>query len=243
MYTLAAVGMVSRLIAVIIAIWGIYRIWNTKNNSFSTRKILAVAIGLESIYFASLIPSILYLFALGSTRNSVFYSMFGIGYLLQVILTFPLLLVLAIKLYKSSSYSFNSQKLVAITFVGYVVAMWANSVFHWIGLLTTHGPSFLFGESNSILAWNALILMTLAVIFSIFGGIYLNKNRQVTEWVGLALTLIGIHFLIYLIYNVVIGSLTSVWLTDIWAIGLLGLGLSMLKTRKSINFSEVSNFE
>ena len=231
MYTVAAIGMVSRLIAVILAIWGIYKIWRIKNYSFSTKKILAVAIGLESIYYASLIPSILYLFALGSTRNSVFYSMFGIGYLLQVILTFPFLLILAIKLYKSSSDTFDSPKLVALTFVGYIIALWVNSVFHWIGLLVTQGPSILFGES-SILAWNALILMTLAVISSIIAGLYLSKNR-VPIWMGLALTLVGLHFLIYLIYHLLTDSLAAIWLTDIWAIGFLGLGISIMITKSS----------
>ena len=231
MYTVAAMGMVSRLIAVILAIWGIYKIWRIKNYSFSTKKILAVAIGLESIYYASLIPSILYLFALGSMRNSVFYSMFGIGYLLQVILTFPFLLILAIKLYKSSSDTFNSPKLVALTFVGYIIALWVNSVFHWIGLLVTQGPSILFGES-SILAWNALILMTLAVISSIIAGLYLSKNR-VPTWIGLALTLVGLHFLIYLIYHLLTDSLAAIWLTDIWAIGFLGLGISIMITKSS----------
>ena len=38
MYTVAAIGMVSRLIAVILAIWGIYKIWRIKNYSFSTKK-------------------------------------------------------------------------------------------------------------------------------------------------------------------------------------------------------------
>ncbi|KON33133.1 hypothetical protein AC477_01935 [miscellaneous Crenarchaeota group-1 archaeon SG8-32-1] len=237
MYTVAAIGMISRLIAVLLAIWYIYRIWRINNYSFSTRKILALAIGLEGVYFASSIPSILYLFALGSTRNSVFYSMFGIGYLLQVILTFPFLLILALKLYKFSSPSFSSMKLVGITFVGYIVALWANSVFHWLGLLSTQGPSFLFGEANSILAWNALILMTLAIIFSIIAGFYLSKNR-VTKWMGLALTLVGFHFLIYLIYHLLTGSLTAVWLTDIWAVGFVGLGISTIITKNSVHLPE-----
>ena len=155
--------------------------------------------------------------------------MFGVGYFIQVSLTFPFLLILAIKLYKSSSASFISPKLVAITFVGYIVALWSNSVFHWLGLLATQGPSFLFGEPNSILAWNDICLMTSAVIFSIIGGFYLKKNRRVTKWVGLSLTLAGFHFLIYLAYHLLIGSLASIWLTDIWAIGLLGLGLSTIK--------------
>ena len=121
----------------------------------------------------------------------------------------------------------------AITFVGYIIALWANSVFHWIGLLATQGPSFLFGEPSSILGWNALILMTLAVIFSIIAGLHLNKNQEITKWMGLALTLVGLHFLIYLIYHLFTGSFAAIWLTDIWAVGFLGLGISIMNTKSS----------
>ena len=233
MYTVAAVGMVSRLLAVILAMWCIYVIWKTKTSSTSTRKILATSIGLESVYYASLIPSILYLFALGSTRDSVFYSMFGVGYFLQVFLTFPFLLMLAIKLFRNDFDSFQSINLLRISFVGYIVALWANSVFHWFGLALTEGISFLWNEQTSLLGWNALILMTLAVIFSIFGALNLSKKKkQASAYVGLALALVGLHFLIYLISNIFNDSLTSVWLTDIWAIGLLGLGLSIIRSKK-----------
>jgi hypothetical protein len=233
MYTVAAIGMVSRLLAVVFAFYCIYKIWKENKNSISARKILATSLGLESVYYASLIPSILYLFALGATRNSVFYSMFGVGYFLQVILTFPFLLILGLKLYRSTSNSFRSMKLVGITFVGYIVALWANSVFHWLGLLLTEGLSFLFLDISSILAWNSLVLMTLAVIFAVFGGIQISRNRELSSWVGLSLSLVGLHFLIYLMFNLFSGSLISVWLTDIWAVAFLGLGISIVKAKGS----------
>jgi hypothetical protein len=232
MYTIAAIGMVCRLLAVILAMWCIYTIWKTKTSSISTKKLLATSIGLESVYYASLIPSILYLFALGSTHDSVFYSMFGVGYFLQVFFTFPFLLMLAIKFFKTDFDFLQSTNLLKLSFVGYIVALWANSVFHWFGLALTEGISFLWIEPNSLLGWNALILMTLAVIFSILGALNLSKkNRQASTYVGLTLTFVGLHFLIYLVFNVLNGSLISVWLTDIWAIGLLGLGLSIIKSK------------
>ena len=193
---------------------------------------MATSIGLEGVYFASLIPSILYLFALGSTRGSVFYSMFGVGYFLQVFLTFPFLLMLAIKFFRTGSDSLPSMKLIGLSFVGYIVALWANSVFHWFGLALTQGISFLWIEPNSLLGWNSLILMTLAVIFSIPGALNLSKKKkQSSTYIGLTLTLVGLHFLIYLVFNFLNGSLISVWLTDIWAIGLFGLGLSILRSK------------
>lgn len=234
MYTVAAVGMVSRLLAVILAIWGIYSIWKANSKTIATRKIFATSIGLEGIYYASLIPSIFYLFALGSTRDSVFYSMFGVGYFLQVILTVPFLFILAIKLYrkKTNAKNFQYWNLLASTFVGYVAALWANSSFHWLGLALTEGLSVFWTETNSILAWNTLILMTLSVFFAIIGASNLSKkNRQASTWIGLALTMVGLHFLIYTIYQFLVNSISSVWLTDIWAVALLGIGLSIIKTK------------
>jgi len=233
MYTVAAIGMVSRLIAVILALLTIYTIWRTNVISISTRKVLATSIVLEGIYFASLIPSIFYLFALGATRNSVFYSTFGVGYLLQVILTVPFFTILGITLFrtKSDSDHFQSFNLLGITFVGYIGALWANSVFHWFGLALTEGISFLWMDTGNLLAFNTLILMTLAVIFAIFAAFDISKKRFESKWVGLALTMVGLHFLIYLIYQFLAGSLISVWLTDIWAIGLFGLGISIIKSK------------
>ena len=232
MYTVATIGMVARLLAVILALWCIYLIWKANSSSLSIRKIIAASIGLESVYYASLIPSVLYLFALGWSRDSIFYSILGVGYFLHVILTVPFLTILALKLYRKKSRldNFRSFSFIAITFLGYIVALWANAVFRWIGVALTEGTSFLWAESTSVLAWNAIILMTLAVVFASFGGFYLSKKkRKASKWVGLALIMVGLHYLIYLFYHFSVGALISVWLVDVWAIALLGLGLSIIK--------------
>ncbi|WNZ29478.1 MAG: hypothetical protein IAX21_01000 [Candidatus Bathyarchaeota archaeon] len=235
MYTVAAIGMVSRLLAVLLAMFIIYLVWKGKISSNSATKFLGTSIVLEGVYFASLIPSIFYLFALGVTRNSLFYSTFGVGYFLQVILTVPFLWFLGISLYsnKSGYRHFQSYKLLGITFFGYIGALWANSVFHWFGLMLTEGISVLWNISSSILAFNTLIVMSLAFIFAFFGGLDISKKRFESKWVGAALTSVGLHFLIYLIYQFLTDSLISVWLTDIWAIGLLALGLAILKSKTS----------
>lgn len=232
MYTIATMGMISRLFAVILALSTLYLIWRKKTDSFSVRKILAASICLEGIYYASLIPSILYLFALTWTRNSLFYGILGFGYFLHVTLTFPFLTFLALKLYRNKSglEDFQSFKLIAITFLGYIVALWANASFRWIGLALTEDLSFLWMESTSLLAWNAIVFMTLAVVFASYGAFYLSKKKKrAIKWVGLALTAVGLHYLIYLIYHLIIGNYISVWLIDVWAMALLGLGLSIIK--------------
>ena len=238
MYTVATLGMICRLLAVILAIWSIYLIWRANTNSLSIKKFLATSIGLESVYFASLIPSILYLFALGWTHDSVFFSILGFGYFLHVILTVPFLAILAIKLFKNKSGldNFRSFNFIAITFLGYVTALWANAVFRWIGTALTEGMSFLWVESTSVLAWNAIILMTLSVVFASVGAFYvIKKKRRASKWVGLSLTMVGLHYLVFLIYHFFIGALISVWLIDVWAIALLGLGISLIRSNISLD--------
>ena len=236
MYTVATVGMVARLIAVILGLISVYLIWKKKFGFLSIRKMVAVSVGLEGVYFASLIPSILYLFALGWTWNSVLYSLFGVGYFFHVILTFPFLVILAIKLYtnKSGLDQLFSLNFVAFVFVGYIVALWANVVFHWFGIALTEGLTFLFAEETGILAWNGLILMTLGVVFAFLGGFYfLRKNKESLKWMSFSLIMVGLHYLVYLIYHVYIDSLISVWLLDVWTVALLGLGLSILKSKSN----------
>ncbi|WNZ30295.1 MAG: hypothetical protein IAX21_05485 [Candidatus Bathyarchaeota archaeon] len=232
MYAIAPIGMISRLFAVILALSTVYLIWKEKTDSFYISKILAASICLEGIYYASLIPSILYLFASTWTQNSLFYGMLGFGYFLHVTLTFPFLTFLALKLYqnKAELKDFQSFKLIAITFLGYIIALWANASFRWIGLALTVDLSFLWMESTSLLAWNTIIFMTLAVVFASYGAVYLSKKKKrAIKWVGLALTAVGLHYLIYLIYHIISGNYISIWLIDVWAMALLGLGLSIIK--------------
>ena len=233
MYTVAAVGMVFRLLAVVLGLVLIFVVWRGKIGSVSVRKFLGVGVIFEGVYFASLIPSIFYLFALGDVGNPLFYSTFGVGYFLQVVLTVPFLLVLGVKIFRSGSDlgSFRSYKLLGVAFVGYVGALWANSVFHWFGLLLTQGFSILWTDVSSFLAFNTLVVMSLAFVFAFFGGLDISKKKIESKWVGAALSLVGLHFLVYLIYQFFMGSLISVWLTDIWALGVLGLGIFMIKKK------------
>lgn len=234
MYTIATLGMVSRLLVVILGLYLIFIIWKKKTNLYSLKKTLAICIGLEGLYYASLIPSILYLFALMFSLNSIFYGILGIGYLFHVALTFPILSVLAIKIYKSGKEKegFLSHKLLGITFLGYIIALWANASFRWIGLAITQGLEILWIESNIILSWNSIILMSIGIIFGFFGAIFLSKNKKkALKYIGLSLTAVGLHYLIYLIYHIIIEDLISIWLIDLWAIAFIGIGISVLRQK------------
>jgi hypothetical protein len=236
MYTIATLGMVSRLLVVILGFYLLFIIWKKKAKLYSLRKKLAICIGLEGLYYASLIPSILYLFALMFSLNSVFYGILGTGYLFHVVLTFPFLTVLAIKVFKSGREreEFHSQKLLGVTFFGYIVALWANASFRWIGLVITQGLEILWNESNIVLALNSIILMTIGIIFGFFGAIFLSKKqRKALKYIGLSLASVGLHYLIYLIYHIIIEDFISIWLIDLWAIAFIGIGISLVRQKIS----------
>ena len=164
--------------------------------------------------------------------NSAFYGILGIGYLLHVALTFPLLTILAIKVFKSGKEreDFQSEKFLGITFFGYIVALWANASLRWIGLAITKGLETLWVESNIILAWNSIILMTFGIFFGFFGVFYLSKNmKKALNYIGFSLVMVGLHYLIYLVYHIIIGDLISIWLIDFWAIAFIGMGISLIR--------------
>jgi hypothetical protein len=234
MYSVAGVGMVARFIGVILGLVSVYMVWKGNKSSFQIRKMVATALALESVYYASLIPSVIWLFALGS-RYRIFSYTLGIGYFLQVLLTVPFLTVLAIKVYKygREPNGFQSWKWVGIAFCGYIVALWANAVFRWFDTALAELMAFLLGGSTGVLAWNAFILMSLAVVFAVFGGysVWKQKISVAIRWLGLVLVLVGLHYILHVLFYYLDGSLISVWLTDVWAIPLLGLGISLLKMK------------
>jgi hypothetical protein len=80
--------------------------------------------------------------------------------------------------------------------------------------------------------------MSLALVFTVIGAFSLAKKdfRSSFKWLGLAFTLVGLHYLFYVLYSYFVGMLGFLVITEIWTIPLLGLGLTMLKTK--INKSE-----
>ncbi len=232
MYSVASVGMVARLIGVILGLASFYMVWKGNKSFFKIRRMESTALALESVYYASLIPSVIWLFALGSSYGISFYTL-GLGYFLNVLLTVPFLAVLAIKVYKYGKDPNGAQfwKWVGIAFCGYIVALWANAVFRWFDVALADRMALLLGGSTGMLAWNAFILMSSAVFFAIFGGYFLRKQKKsvAIRWLGLALACVGLHYIFHVLVYYFDGALISMWLTDVWAIPLLGLGVSLLK--------------
>ncbi len=78
--------------------------------------------------------------------------------------------------------------------------------------------------------------MTLALAFAIIGAFYIFKQnmRLSKQWFGLALITIGLHYIIYLAYSYVVGSLAAVRLVDIWTIPMFSLGLTIIIKKSHI---------
>ncbi len=232
MYSLAAIGIMSRLIAVTIGIVALFLVWRNNRSFFDVKRWVATALCLESLYFVLLIPSPIWLFALAS-ENRISYT-FGASYVLQIVFTAPFLAILAVKVLKQEklSNSFQLWKWGGVAFSGYVIALWANSVLRWFDMISATGVQFFLTGTSVFGALNALVLMSLAVAFAIFGAFGLLKQRQsAKKWLGLSLLMVGLHYTIYVVFSYLSGTLNSIWLIDIWTIPLLGLGITFLLTK------------
>jgi hypothetical protein len=74
--------------------------------------------------------------------------------------------------------------------------------------------------------------MSLAVVFGVLGVYYLQKIKKIAiRWAGLALAMVGLHYLIYLVYSYYGGMISYVMIVEVWAIPLLGLGISILRKK------------
>jgi len=236
-YSAAGVGMVACFIGVIVGLWSLSLVWKGNKGFFEIRKWVAVALALESVYFASLFPGGLWLIFFPRELVPGGFVVLGVAYLLQTCFTTPFLAILAFKInkYERGANGFQSWKWVGIAFSGYVLMFWVNSVFRWFDMVLAEGVAFFFSGISGVGALNSFVFMSLAVVFAVVGASSLAKQKKgsALRWLGLALAMGGLHFLVYLVYSYAIGALSFVWLVDIWAIPLLGLGVTLVKTKKN----------
>jgi hypothetical protein len=122
-----------------------------------------------------------------------------------------------------------------IAFGGYITALWINSIFRWIDMLLIEGVGFLTSGIRAIGFFDAVIFMSLAVIFAVMGVRYNGKEIEVVarKWIGLSMVMVGLHYVIYLVYSYFVGALNFVLLVDIWTMPLLFLGLALLLAKPS----------
>ena len=91
----------------------------------------------------------------------------------------------------------------------------------------------MFSGFISLGALNSLILMSLALFSAIIGAIFLGKKDfgSAAKWAAITLIFVSVHYIIYVVYSFLVGMENFLMLAEIWTIPLLGLGMTMLRTR------------
>ena len=223
---LRCVGVLSGMIAFLVLIR------DRAKGFLDVKKWVVFSLIMESCFFLLLLPSGFVLLgfggsgAIGAVLTSI---LLGVDYFLMILVTAPFLSVLAFKLHRSNEV-FQDWKWIGLSFVGYIIALWANSVIKWFDMVFAEGFSFFALGIRALGAINSFVLMSLAVFFGILAAYSMVKKRleSAIKWGGLSLALVGLHFLIFMIYSYLVDIVNYLMLAEIWTIPFLGLGITMI---------------
>jgi hypothetical protein len=218
------IGLLFRFLGSIISLQVVNLVWRKKTYTFSKlgRKISLVVL-MEIVYLSSIIPNFIFIIFIGTPV--IFWS-----YILQSFLTIPFLFILRRRINKKTENPFGPEvkKWMALTFLTYLVAIWVNHISRWFDMSLIGGIPMLLESLNPLGFFNAAILLSLSVIFAIIGFIKINQNSIFSKWFGASMTMIGLHFIILVIFYVLQNSLNVLYLFELWTIPLFGLGLSII---------------
>jgi hypothetical protein len=222
----AFAGLVARFFAVALGMATCLTLWGTTVYQPTRRieRLVEAALFLEGTYFVLLFPSGLWWLGLGP-------NFLGVAYLLEAICAGAVLFILSFKI-RDFGKGTNLLKWIGIAAVGYIAALWFNSVFRWFDQIAVIGSEFLLRGATSWGFLVSLTAMSLAVVFAIPGAYFLAKNKGETKWwFGLSIAMIGVYYLVYAIYSFASSNLDSAMQIDVWTLPFLGLGLSMLRSK------------
>ena len=218
------IGLIFRFVGSILALEVVNLAWRKQTHTFSdlSNKISKVVL-MEIIYLISIIPNFFFITVIGTPL--IFAS-----YIIQTFLTIPFLFILRRKISKNSEQTIGSDlnKSIGLTFVAYFGAIWVNHVTRWFDMAITSGAQVLLTSLNPLGAINSFVVLSLALVFAVIGYLKLSNKGITSKWFGLSLTLTGLHFIILLAFYALLNSLHVVYLFEIWAVPLLGLGLSIV---------------
>ena len=224
------IGVIIHFLGVSLALVSIYLVWKNKEKPFpKVKSLVSVALIFEGLYFLSFLPSIPRLFYFGN------YVFLAFSYSLQILFTFPFLTILSLKVRGSDDVFGNIGliKWIGVASMGYITALWVNNVLRWFDMLWTYGIDFVLSGDTYLGFINGIITLSLALVFAFVGFSSLLRNGKVnTKWWGLSLILVGLHFLIYLLYSVYVDAVSFAFLNELWAIPLLGLGVAILMLKE-----------
>jgi hypothetical protein len=215
-----------RLTGVLLALLSAYLVWVAKTHQFSDIKgYLSVAIFFEGMYFLSLLP----ISTIGVFRWRAPVLM--IGFVLQILLVSPVLTFFSLKIWRyTEPVRTNLLKWGKISAISYLIGIWINNVFRWFSMTSSTGIQFLLTGITSLGFLSTIVTLSFALILAVAGINMLPKKKGLgTKMLALALIVLGLHFVIYILYSAYTNILSYVILVEIWPITLLGLGLSMLR--------------
>ena len=178
---------------------------------------------MEIIYLISIIPNFIFITIIGT-------PVIFVSYILQTFLTIPFLYLLRKKIKNNHQNPFGSEtkKWIALTFLTYSSAIWVNHISRWFDMILIGGIPMLLNNLNPLGFFDATILLWLAVIFAAIGFVKIKQNSIISKWFGAFLIMIGLHFIILVIFYVLQNTLNVLYLYELWTIPLFGLGLSII---------------
>ena len=229
MFISSFAGLIARFFAVILAMAVGFTVWGTNTQpTIKLERLVEAALFLEGTYFVLLFPSGLWWLGLG-------WNFLGIAYLLEAACAGSALFVLSFKV-RDFGKDVAVLKWVGIAGLGYVAALWFNSVFRWFDQIAVIGSEFLLRGATSWGFLVSLTAMSLAVVFAVPGAYLLAKNKgESVWWFGLSLTMIGVYYAVYVAYSFTSSNLDSAMQIDVWTLPFIGLGLCMLRTKITKN--------
>ena len=173
-YVLPVIGEFFRFLGISLALLSAYLVWGPKPKPFSNvKKKAAVALLFEAIYFLLILPI-----------NILLISYMGvlpifIGFILQILLVSPLLIVLSLKVWRyQETAKANVLKWAGMAAIGYLIGIWINNVFKWFNVTDVEGLGFLLGGITSFRFLNSVILLSLSLIFAVAGFYTLSKKEN-----------------------------------------------------------------
>ena len=221
------IGNSLRIAAVILALSSVYLVWRQQKPFSSISQKVALAILFEGIYYLAILPITITAILKGTAP--VLMS----AYIIQIPLVSLFLTLLSHKVWHYDKLTqANMLKWICISSLAYLIGIWFNNIFRWFDMAASAGLSFILTGTTSIGFLSSLITLSLSLILAVAGSYFLLDKKNETFGVrlfGSALVMLGLHFVIFIFYSALNNSLNFVWLTEIWPVTLLGLGMGMLR--------------
>ena len=224
-----ATGNVLRVIGVCLSLFAVYLFLGPRSRAFvSVKKYVAIGLLFEAVFWLLALPvTIVILFRGG------FYSLLPLAYVLHIFLVSSLLIVLSFKVWHfQKSDKYEVLKWGGVAAIGYLSGIWIINVFRWFAMAQSAGLGFLFSGTTSIGFLNPIITLSLSLIFAVSGfyvGFRTWNRKLAVRLSALALIMLGLYFIIFIVYTAFTNSWNSLLITEIWPIPLLGLGIGMLR--------------